>query len=320
VADLVDGANASEGVGAVELNNAKEQMRVVPARRIGQWVSGAIAIALLALTVRAFATNDKIAWSAIPKYMFSGPILSGLWHTILLAVLAQGIGVVLGAIIAVTRMSTNPVSRSVSWLYIWVFRGTPLLVQLIFWFNLGLVFDRINLTIPGIDWIILRADTNSLITPFAAALLGLALNEGAYMAEIVRGGLIGVEPGQTEASQALGMSPALTLRRVVLPQAIRIIIPPTGNEFINMLKTTSLASVIAYADILTGAKQIYNRNLLTLELLMVASIWYIIATSLLSVNQFYLERHYSKGANGGQPASLLSVWWRAFRPSRTVAR
>jgi polar amino acid transport system permease protein len=319
VAGPVDGANAPESVGTVPLNDANEQMRVLPARHIGQWVSGAIALALLALVVRAFATNDKIVWNAIPEYMFSGPILSGLWHTILLAVLAQGIGVVLGAIIAVMRMSKNPVSRSVSWLYIWFFRGTPLLVQLIFWFNLGLVFDRINLTIPGIDWIIYRADTNSLITPFAAALLGLALNEGAYMAEIVRSGLIAVEPGQTQASQALGMSPALTLRRIVLPQAIRVIIPPTGNEFINMLKTTSLASVIAYEDILTGAKEIYNRNLLTLELLMVASVWYIVATSLLSVNQFYLERHYSKGANAGQPPSFLSVWWRAFRLRRTVA-
>ena len=251
-----------------------ERLTVVPLRHVGRWISGGVALLVLGLVVRAFAENHKIAWEAIPRYLFSAPILTGVWHTVLLALLAQSIGVVLGILLAALRLSENPVSRSVSWVYIWFFRGTPLLVQLIFWFNLGLVFDHVSLTLPVVNWTIASASTNTLITPFAAALLGLALNEAAYMAEIVRGGLLGVEHGQTEAAYALGMTPRMTLRRIVLPQAIRIVIPPTGNEFINMLKTTSLASVIAYDDLLNGAKSIYNENLQTLELLLVASIWY----------------------------------------------
>jgi polar amino acid transport system permease protein len=287
-------------------------LKVVPVRHVGRWVSGVIALLIAGLVIHAFAVNDKIAWDAIPRYLFSAPILKGAWHTVVLALLAQGIGVILGILIAALRLSENPVSRSVSWVYVWFFRGTPLLVQLIFWFNLGLVFDHVSLTIPIVNWTIASASTNTLITPFAAALLGLALNEAAYMSEIVRGGLIGVDHGQTEAAYALGMTPSLTLRRIVLPQAIRIIIPPTGNEFINMLKTTSLASVIAYDDLLNGAKSIYNQNLQTLELLLVASIWYVVVTSILSVNQFYLERHYARGASGAQAASLFEVWKRGL--------
>src|SRR5262245_32308000 len=213
-----------------------ERLKVVPVRHVGRWISAAVVLLIAGLVIHAFVTNDKIAWDAIPRYLFSAPILKGVWHTVVLAILAQGIGVILGILIAALRLSENPVTRSVSWLYIWFFRGTPLLVQLIFWFNLGLVFDHVSLTIPIVDWTIASASTNTLITPFAAALLGLALNEAAYMAEIVRGGLIGVDHGQTEAAYALGMTPTMTLRRIVLPQAIRIIIPPTGNEFINMLK------------------------------------------------------------------------------------
>lgn len=294
-----------------------EHLTVVPLRHPGRWVAALAALGFFAAFVLAFATNEKIDWGAIPKYMFSAPILTGLWHTILLTILAQGIGIMLGILAAVMRLSENPVSRSIAWVYVWFFRGTPLLVQLIFWFNLGLVFNTISITIPFVDVTLFSEPTNTLITPFAAALLGLALNEGAYMSEIVRGGLIGVDHGQTEAANALGMSPQLTLRRIVLPQAIRIIIPPTGNELINMLKTTSLASVIAYDDLLHGAQAIYNQNLETLELLMVASAWYLIVTSVLSVNQFYLERHYAKGT-AAQSQSLLEVWRRAFHWRRPV--
>jgi polar amino acid transport system permease protein len=289
-----------------------ERLKVVPLRHFGRWISGGIALLILGLVIRAFAANDKIAWDAIPRYLFSAPILKGAWHTVLLALLAQCIGVILGILLAALRMSENPVSRSMSWLYVWFFRGTPLLVQLIFWFNIGLVFAHVSLTIPIVNWTIFSTSTNTLVTPFGAALLGLALNEAAYMAEIVRGGLIGVDHGQTEAAYALGMTPRMTLRRIVLPQAIRIIIPPTGNEFINMLKTTSLASVIAYDDLLNGAQSIYNTNLQTLELLMVASIWYLVMTTVLSINQFYLERHYARGATGAQPASLVEIWTRSL--------
>ncbi len=297
---------------------SREALKVVPLRHWGRVVSGALLLLALAALVSALWSNDKIDYSAIPKYLFSSSILNGLWHTLLLTVLAQSAGIALGIVIAAMRLSENPVSRSVAWVYVWFLRGTPLLVQLIFWFNLGLVFETVSLTIPGLDWTLFSEPTNTLITPFAAAMLGLALNEGAYMAEIVRGGLLGVDRGQTEAAHALGMTPGLTLRRVVLPQAIRIIIPPTGNEFINMLKTTSLASVIAYSDLLNGAKNIYNQNLATLELLVVASIWYLTATSIMSVGQFYLERHYARGTATAQAPSLLTVWKRALRLRRPV--
>jgi polar amino acid transport system permease protein len=309
--------STSTAVTAERTGTDAEKFVVVPARYPGRWVAALIALGFLAIVLAAFATNEKIDWGAIPKYMFSAPILSGLWHTIMLTLLAQGIGILLGIFAAVMRLSENPVSRSIAWLYVWFFRGTPLLVQLIFWFNLGLIFSTISIKIPLVDLTLFNASTNSLITPFAAALLGLALNEGAYMSEIVRGGLLGIDHGQTEAAYALGMTPRLTLRRVVLPQAIRIIIPPTGNELINMLKTTSLASVIAYDDLLHGAQAIYNQNLETLELLMVASAWYLIVTSLLSINQFYLERHYARGS-AKQSQSLLEVWKRAFHWRRPV--
>ncbi|MBS1869336.1 MAG: amino acid ABC transporter permease [Actinobacteria bacterium] len=291
---------------------------VVPLRHWGRWIAAALVLVVAGALVSAFATNPDIDWSAVPRYLFSGSILRGLWHTLLLALLAQGVGIALGVLLAAMRLSENPVTRSVSWLYIWLFRGTPLLVQLIFWFNLGLVFHTISLSVPFTGLTLFSESTNTLITPFAAALLGLALNEGAYMAEIVRGGLLGVERGQTEAAYALGMTPGLTLRRIVLPQAIRIIIPPTGNEFINMLKTTSLASVIAYDDLLNGAKNIYNQNLQTFELLIVASIWYLVATSILTIGQFYLERHYARGSSAALAPSLVEVWKRSLTLRRMV--
>jgi polar amino acid transport system permease protein len=315
VSDHAAGDTATDDPAPVHREAA---LTVVPLRHWGRWVTAVLLLLAVAAIASSLAQNDKIKWSAVPQYLFSKPIIEGLWHTILLTVLAQGIGILLGVILATCRIAQNPVLRSVSWLYIWAFRGTPLLVQLIFWFNLGLVFERIDVTIPGLGWTLVDTSTNSLITPFAAALLGLALNEGAYMAEIVRSGFLGVDPGQAEAAAAIGMTPGARMRRIILPQAIRTIIPPTGNETINMLKTTSLASVIAYSDLLSGAKSIYNKNLLTLELLMVASIWYIVLTSILSVGQFYLEAHYAKGSNQ-QADSLLSVWKRAFSPRREVA-
>ena len=223
-------------------------VRVVPVRHWGRWVAAVIVAALTVALVLGLA-HAKIAYSTIPDYLHNHLILVGLRNTIIISVLAQAIGIALGVIFAVMRLSKNPVVSSVSWFYIWFFRGTPVLVQLVIWFNLALAFSTISIPIPFTGHFILHESMNAFMTPFMAALLGLGLNEGAYMAEIVRAGIISVDEGQSEAAAALGMTRTLTMRRVVLPQAMRVIIPPTGNEFINMLKTSSLAAIITYGEL-----------------------------------------------------------------------
>jgi polar amino acid transport system permease protein len=213
-----------------------------------------------------------------------------------LSVLAQVIGIVLGLLVALARMTRNPPLRAVSSFYVWFFRGTPVLVQLFFWFNgVPSVFRTFTLAVPFTDVVLYSKPMVELITPFTAALVALALNEGAYMAEIVRSGILSVDEGQTEAASALGMTRTLTMRRIVLPQALRVIVPPTGNEFIAMLKTSSLASAITYAELLRRSGDIYSTNLKVVPLLVVASIWYLVLTSVASVGQYFLERRVGRG-------------------------
>jgi polar amino acid transport system permease protein len=217
-------------------------------------------------------------------------------------------------VLAVMRLSPNPLVSTASWFYIWLFRGTPVLVQLLFWQFISALYPRISLGIPfGPE--LLHGDANTLITPFTAAILGLGLNEGAYMAEIVRAGIISVDEGQTDAGQALGMSRLQTMRRVVLPQAMRVIIPPTGNETISMLKTSSLVSVIAYAELLYSVQLIYSVNFKQIPLLLVASIWYLIFTSMLSVGQYYIERHFGRGSSRDAPMTPLQRLRRSLLPA-----
>jgi polar amino acid transport system permease protein len=216
----------------------------------------------------------------------------------------MAVGIVLGVLLAVMRLSPNPLVSGASWIYIWVFRGTPVLVQLLFWNFISALYPRIALGIP-FGPAFYHASANTLITPFAAAILGLGLNEGAYMAEIVRAGILSVEEGQTEAAQALGMTRLLTMRRIVLPQAMRVIIPPTGNETISMLKTSSLVSVIAYTELLYSVQLIYAVNYQQIPLLMVASLWYLLVTTVLSFGQYYVERYFGRGASRGLPETPL---------------
>ena len=245
------------------------------------------------------------------KYFLSRSVLSGLGRTIELTIAAMVLGLILGIVLAVMRLSANPIVSGASWLYINFFRGTPLLVQLIFWFNLSALYPKLSLGIP-FGPAFLSGSSNSFITPFGAALLGLSLNEGAYLAEIVRGGLQSVDNGQSEAGSALGMSRAHVLRRIVLPQAMRVIVPPTGNETINMLKTTSLVSVLSMPDLLYSVQIIYSRTYETIPLLITASLWYLIVTSILTVGQYYLERRFGRGGSrstrAGRLAGLLSVF------------
>jgi len=277
-----------------------EEIRAVPVRHVGRWVAAAIVLVVSVALVRSAATAPGFQWGVVGEYLFDQRVLEGLRVTIELTFIAMAIGIALGIALAVMRLSPNPLVSGGSWLYIWFFRGTPVLVQLLFWYNIAALYPKIGLGLPfGPSFV--NADANTVVKPFTAAILGLGLNEGAYMAEIVRAGMISVNEGQTDAAQSLGMSRLQTLRRIVLPQAMRVIIPPTGNETISMLKTTSLVSVIAVGELLYAVQNIYSTNFKTIPLLIVASIWYLVCTSVLYVGQYYLERYYGRGASRELP-------------------
>lgn len=281
-----------------------EQIKAVPVRHPGRWVAAAGVLVLVAMFVNTLVTNPRFEWDVIGRYFLSSRVLDALVLTLLLTVVAMAIGIVLGVILAVMRLSVNPLLSGASWVYIWFFRGTPVLVQLLFWFNLAFLYPQVSLGIPfGPSFV--QGNANDFISALLAAILGLGLNEGAYMAEIVRAGILSVEHGQVEASQALGMTRAQTMRRIILPQAMRVIIPPTGNETISMLKTSSLASVITVTELLYAVQLIYSVNFKTIPLLIVASIWYLIMTSLLTVGQYYIERYYARGAARELPPTPL---------------
>ena len=269
-------------------------IKAVPVRHPGRWVGVAVIVVLVAMLVHSFLTNPNFEWDVVGEYLFSDPVLRGLRNTLILTVLAMAIGVVGGVLLAVMRLSPNPVLAGAAAVYIWLFRGTPVITQLIFWNFLAALYPRLGLGIPfGPTFV--SVDTNAVISVFAASLLGLGLNEAAYMAEIVRGGIQSVDPGQSEAAGALGLSRTQTLRRIVLPQAMRVIVPPTGNETISMLKTTSLVVVIAYFELTVAVQTIYSRTFQTIPLLIVAALWYLALTSVLSVGQMFIERRFGRG-------------------------
>ncbi|MFN2562536.1 MAG: amino acid ABC transporter permease [Jatrophihabitans sp.] len=276
---------------------AADQLTVVPLRHPWRWVAVAVVGVLAAMLVHSLAVNPAWQWGYVRGYFTDRQILHGIVLTLELTVLAMLIGIVLGTILAVMRMSPNPVVSTTAWLYAWFFRGTPVLVQLLFWFAFAYLFSNLSVGIPfGPTWH--TWDTNSLITPFVAGVLGLGLNEAAYMSEIARAGLLSVSAGQHEAAAALGMGRILALRRIILPQAMRVIIPPTGNETISMLKTSSLVILIGLNDLLGSAQNIYSQaTFLEIPLLVVASIWYVIMTSILSVGQYFLERRFGRGTS-----------------------
>jgi polar amino acid transport system permease protein len=272
-----------------------EELRAIPIRHWGRWVGAGAIVLVVAWLVSALVGSHAVEWSVVRRYLFNKTIVTGVRNTIIISVLAQAAGIGLGVVFAVGRLSRNPVLTVTSSFYIWFFRGTPVLVQLIFWFNaVPLVFKHLTIAVPFTHVVLYTTPMVKFMTPFMAAFLGLALNEGAYMAEIVRAGILSVSHGQTDAALALGMTPTLTMRRIVLPQAMRVIIPPTGNEFISMLKTSSLASVVLYGEVLRRANDIYSTNLRVLELLIVASLWYLVITSVASVGQYFLERRYGR--------------------------
>ena len=277
-----------------------EDIKAVPVRRPGRWIAAVIVLVIVASIVRSVVTNPNFEWSIVGQYLFDPRILHGVVVTIELTVIAMIIGVVLGMLLAVMRLSPNPVVKFGSWAYIYFFRGTPVLVQLLFWGFIAALFKKIDLGVPFGGPNLVHANSNDLITPFVAAILGLGLNEGAYMAEIIRAGILAVDPGQTEAAKSLGMGYRQTMSRIVLPQAARVIIPPLGNEFNNMLKTTALLFVL-------GIQELYNtfvikqgNNFLPFEMYLACAVWFLLLTTIWGVFQSWIERRLSKGAPGTQ--------------------
>jgi polar amino acid transport system permease protein len=291
---------ASSGTAEIEMRPGADLV-VVPVRQYGRWAVAAVLLVLVILLVRALA-HAQIEWSVVRQYLGVHSVLVGLWHTVFISVLSMLLGLVLGVVFAVMRLSDNPVTATVAWFYVWLFRGTPVYLQLLLWFNIALIVPTVGLWGHG-------TSTVTLMTPLAAALLGLGLNEGAYLAEIIRGGILSVDPGQTDAAAALGMSDLETMRKIVLPQALRVIIPPMGNEFIGLLKTSSLASAISYSEVLFAAERIYTFNSRVMELLIVATLWYLVVVSVFSVGQYYLERRSARGSRSSRPPAA----WRRLR-------
>jgi polar amino acid transport system permease protein len=281
-----------------------EAIKAIPVRHPWRWLSAGVVLLLAFAGIYTVVTAPLLHWETFWQFLFQRLVLDGVRLTLVLTVTAMVIGITLGVVLAVMRLSPNPVMSAVSWFYIWFFRGTPVLVQIFFWFNVAIILPYVGVGIP-FTHLGISVSTNVLIPAVVAAIFGLGFNEAAYMAEIVRAGIISVEHGQTEAAQALGMTRLQVMRRIVLPQAMRVIIPPTGNETISMLKTTSLAFVASVPELFTRADQIANSNFRYVELLFVASFWYLLMTSVLTVGQFYVERYFARGSQRELPLTPL---------------
>ncbi|WP_428951101.1 amino acid ABC transporter permease [Streptomyces sp. cg35] len=282
--------------------------QIVPVRHWGRWIAALAALLAVGGLIGSLARNANLHWDIVGDYLFEGLIFDGLVTTLWLTAAAMALGLVLGTLLAVLRLSQNPVLYGLSTLFVWIFRGTPLLVQIIFWGYAAALYKKVLIGIPFTDITFFSGDTNALLTPSVAALLALGLNEAAYASEIVRAGIQSVDPGQTEAAHSLGMRPALTMRRIVLPQAMRVIIPPMGNETINMLKMTALVSVIAAHDLMSNIQDVYAQNYQVIPMLMVASLWYLALVSLLSLPQAWLERRYGRGQSAGRTSPLARLF------------
>jgi len=298
--------------------NGDVTAKVVPVRHVGRWVGSAIALVAVAMLVHTvfskvptgavvchtvsgirschYPVHWRFSWDVVFRYFTTSDVISGLGRTLAITALAMTIGIVLGVLIAIMRISPSRLLSTTAWTYTWFFRGTPVLVQIIFWFNITAVFPSMTLGVPFLPVTFLHVNAIALFTPFNAAVVALGLNEAAYFSEIARAGLLSVDEGQVEAASSLGMSRRLAMRLVVLPQAMRVILPPTGNEVISMLKTSSLASSVGVVELLGAVTNIYAANYLPIPLLIVASIWYLLVTTVLSIGQYYMERHYAKGA------------------------
>jgi polar amino acid transport system permease protein len=288
-------------------------LKPIAVPKLGHWIGGAVLAIFAVIFLQVLVTNKNMQWGVVAEYMFAPAILSGLGMTLLLTALAMVLGLAIGVVLAIMRLSASRVFQSVSWGWIWFFRGVPPLVQMIFWYNLALLLPEVSIGIPFGGPKLISWDTNALITPFSAAIMGLAFTESAYAAEMIRAGIQAVNGGQTEAAATLGMTRGQTLRRIVLPQALRIIIPPIGNDTISMLKFTSLVSVLALPDLLYSAQMVYARTYQTVPLLLVATIWYLVLTTVLTVVEHAVENRLKSEHHAGAKKS-------GFFPFRLFAR
>ncbi|WP_018183936.1 amino acid ABC transporter permease [Kaistia granuli] len=270
-----------------------EELIVVPRRRYGIWIGIAVAMLFAFFIGRAFATNPAFDWGTAANYLFHPSIMRGLGKTLLLTVVIMAAAIVIGTIIAIMRVSPSAVLQTFASAYVWFFRGVPALIQLIFWFNLSLLFRTATLSIPGFGTVF-SVNTNDFMTPFVSAVVALSLCEAGYLAEIIRAGIKSVPHGQFEAASGLGMSYRQILRRIILPQAMRFIVPPTGNEAISLLKMTSLVTFIAVDDLFYTAQSIYARTFETIPLLIVVAFWYLFVVTVMSIGQHFLERYYGR--------------------------
>jgi polar amino acid transport system permease protein len=319
--------------------NGDATVKVVPVRHVGRYFSGAGALVIIAMVIHTIfsklptgqyacrgvvphrncqpKTEWRFSWDVIRHYFFSAEIFHGVEITLALTVLSMLLGIIIGLTLAVMRMSPNRLLSATAWTYTWFFRGTPVYVQLLLWFNISAIYPQLSLGIPFTSWTFLHVNAVNLFNPFRAALMGLALNEGAYMSEIARAGLISVDEGQIEAASSIGLTRRQTLRLVVVPQAMRVIIPPTGNEIISMLKTSSLAAAVGVVETLGAATNIYSQNYLVIPLLLTASLWYLVWTTVLSSGQFYVERHFARGSLRTPPPTPIQ---RLRNDARGIAR
>jgi polar amino acid transport system permease protein len=310
-------------------------VKVVPVRHYGQWLGAVVALVVVAMLVHTLFSKIptgqrachvvsgarhcgpvvgwRFSWNIVFQYFTTSEILHGLVTTLELTVLAMSAGIALGVTLAVMRLSSNRLLSSTAWTYTWFFRGTPVFVQLFFWYYIAILYPTFTFGVPFTSVTFATFHSSTFFTSFVAGLVALGLNEGAYMSEIARSGLIAVDEGQSEAAMSLGMTRFQTMRHVVLPQAMRVIIPPTGNEVISMLKTTSLVSAIGVVDLLGAATNISASNFEVMPLLIVASLWYLIVTTILSVGQFYLERYFARGALRTPPPTPMQRLGRDLR-------
>lgn len=282
---------------------AVSRLTVVPQRRYGIWVGTALALFLAFLIIRAFASNPAFAWPTVVGYLLHPSVMRGLGNTLMLTAVIMILAIIVGTVIAIMRVSPSPVLRAFAGLYVWFFRGVPALIQLIFWFNLSLLVREVSLTIPFVGTLF-SVRTNDFMTPFFSAVVALSLCEAGYMAEIIRAGIKSVPSGQAEAASALGMPYRMILKRITLPQAMRFVLPPTGNEAINLLKMTSLVTFIAVDDLFYSAQSIYARTFETIPLLIVVAFWYLAVVSIMSVGQHFLERHFGRSDTRRDPMTM----------------
>jgi polar amino acid transport system permease protein len=309
-------------------------LKVVPVRHPGRWVAAAVLLVLLAMVVHTLfskipsqtgsGTQWRFGWNVVGSLIFSPDYVQGAELTLWLTFVAMAIGIVGGLVVATMRLSPNPLLKGTAWTFTWFFRGTPVIVQIFFWYNITSIYPTLSLGVP-FGPAFLHLDPNATITPFiAAACLGLGVNESAYMSEIVRAGMLSVDAGQAEAAASIGMGRLLTLRRVLLPQAMRVIIPPTGNEVISMLKLTSLAGFVSIGELFFQAQATASTTYVEIPPLIAISLWYLFFTTVLSIIQYFVERHYGRGFGGSSQRGFWAVLGRPFgrfgRPALAAAQ